>query len=67
LIQKAAHIERNEKGSPLNALPSYSAAVGEYIFADPKVLETMERKVDELNPSLRELSLKIHGGYIFQL
>lgn len=29
----------------------------------PDVLETIEKEVDKLSPTLRDLSLKIHGSY----
>ena len=41
--------------------PSYSATKEPFSAADDEVAATVERTLDELNPKLRDLSLKIHG------
>lgn len=56
--------------SPLNEWltsarpPSYSAAKEPFSAADDEVAATVEQTLDELNPKLRDLSLKIHGIYL---
>ena len=45
--------------------PSYSVAKEPISAADNEVAATVERTLDELNPKLRDLSLKIHGIFFF--
>lgn len=44
--------------------PSYSAAKEPLSAVDEEVAATVERTLDELNPKLRDLSLKIHGIFL---
>ena len=44
--------------------PSYSAAKEPLSAVDEQVAATVERTLDELNPKLRDLSLKIHGIFL---
>jgi hypothetical protein len=41
--------------------PSYSSAKEPFLASDDEGAATVEQTLDELNPKLRELSLKIHG------
>ncbi|KAG8807180.1 hypothetical protein FRC18_005688 [Serendipita sp. 400] len=34
-------------------------------FVDQEIVETINNRIDELSPALRELSLKIHGKAYF--
>lgn len=45
--------------------PSYSTAKEPFSAVDDEVAATVERTLDNLNPKLRDLSLKIHGIYYF--
>lgn len=45
----------------MDVLPSYSSAVSDEPVWRPQVLKTIDDKIDELNPELRKISLKLHG------
>jgi hypothetical protein len=48
--------------------PSYSAAKEPLSALDEEVAANVERTLDELNPKLRDLSLKIHGNiFLYQI
>jgi hypothetical protein len=55
----------SERWLSSNTLPPYSQLDPQ--VPKPAFLRTIEAKLDELNPELRELSLQIHGlSYVFK-
>jgi hypothetical protein len=56
----------SERWSRSDALPAYSQLDPQ--VPKPAFLKTIEKKLDELNPKLRELSLQIHGmSFVFRV
>ena len=48
----------------VDAPPVYRPSAGTDDVYRPEVMKTIENTLDELDPVLRELSLKIHGAYV---